>query len=417
MNDGAEALNSVDICQNSTGTTSIYTKTIFASLERVSEIQQSDLYMTVKLRICEASVANLNHVRVTPAFITEIVTNKEAYIGLPLSVDIDNLTEGNFKQLGHMYDADTGRFYSTQIGSFVDFELECQNAEGKANNLALVASVRIMKRNAEVCDAVLELFKRNELKCSFEISCGAYQELDDGTLLIDANESNHFEGAAIVSYPACENAVALDLVAQSKNQSEDDKMDDIKNTEVTAESEAVIASETENAEAVETAEAEETVKVEAEVEEHENAACGKDEPKEEDAACKKKKCGEDAKEDEAKDSPEDEKKDETEDKCAEVEVAEEEVAADAVAESKDSNNELAELKKLIAEMSDSIKNLTDQVASLKEKQEPDIKSIVAEALKDQENIFVDSIKLEGGEKKYGLLESEKPKKPREWTLL
>lgn len=400
-----------------------YTKTIFASLERVSEIQQSDLYMTVKLRICEASVANLNHVRVTPAFITEIVTNKEAYIGLPLSVDIDNLTEGNFKQLGHMYDADTGRFYSTQIGSFVDFELECQNAEGKANNLALVASVRIMKRNAEVCDAVLELFKRNELKCSFEISCGAYQELDDGTLLIDANESNHFEGAAIVSYPACENAVALDLVAQSKNQSEDDKMDDIKNNEVTAESEAVIASETENAEEVETAEvevtaeAEETVKVEAEVEEHENAACGKDEPEEEDAACKKKKCGEDAEEDEAKDSPEDEKKDKTEEKCAEVEVAEEEVAADAVAESQGNNTELAELKKLIAEMSDSIKNLTDQVASLKEKQEPDVKSIVAEALKDQDNIFVDSIKLEGGEKKYGLLESEKPKKPREWTLL
>lgn len=406
-----------------------YTKTIFASLERVSEIQQSDLYMTVKLRICEASVANLNHVRVTPAFITEIVTNKEAYIGLPLSVDIDNLTEGNFKQLGHMYDADTGRFYSTQIGSFVDFELECQNAEGKANNLALVASVRIMKRNAEVCDAVLELFKRNELKCSFEISCGAYQELDDGTLLIDANESNHFEGAAIVSYPACENAVALDLVAQSKNQSEDDKMDDIKNNEVTAESDAVIASETENAEEVETAEvevtaeAEETIKVEAEVEEHENAACGKDEPEEEDAACKKKKCGEDAEEDEAKDSPEDEKKDNPEDKdkpeekCAEVEVAEEEVAADAVAESQSNNTELAELKKLIAEMSDSIKNLTDQVASLKEKQEPDVKSIVAEALKDQDNIFVDSIKLEGGEKKYGLLESEKPKKPREWTLL
>jgi len=46
-------------------------KTCFASV--ISEIQQSDIYLTVKARLFETPGANLNGVRVTPAFLSEIV--------------------------------------------------------------------------------------------------------------------------------------------------------------------------------------------------------------------------------------------------------------------------------------------------------------------------------------------------------
>lgn len=183
---------------------------ILASDAKVSEIQQSDLYMTVRARFFEATDANLNGVRVTPQFIEEIVANENSYVGLPLSADIKNLLAGNYDILGHMYDEKTGEFHSTQVGTFVHYEVEAEDDNG---NEALIADVRIMKRNKKLCKAIAELFAEGRLKFSFEISCGSYSELDDGTLLIDADESNHFEGAAIVSYPACENAVALDLVA------------------------------------------------------------------------------------------------------------------------------------------------------------------------------------------------------------
>lgn len=175
----------------------------------VSEIQQSDIYMTVKARIFETPKANLNGVRVTPAFLSEIVKNKEKYIGLPVCADVKALANGRYDHLGHLYDARTGEFKSAMVGSFYDFEEE--EFEGGAY---LVGYARILKRNKAVCKAIAELFGSDALKFSFEIVCGSYEELDDGTIQIDADESNFLEGAAIVTFPACEDAVALDLVAE-----------------------------------------------------------------------------------------------------------------------------------------------------------------------------------------------------------
>lgn len=191
---------------------------IFASVVDVNEIKQSDMYITVRARLFEATVANLNGVRVTTAFIDDIINNEEEYVGLPLCADVGNLVAGKYTELGHMYDPDTGEFHSSQIGCFISYEKEEQTADHKQNNVALIACARIMKRNKEVCDAVMELFSSNALKFSFELSCGSYAELADGTIQIDADKDNHFVGAAIVSYPACENAVALDLVAAVNEQ-------------------------------------------------------------------------------------------------------------------------------------------------------------------------------------------------------
>ena len=188
-------------------------KFVFASV--ISEIQQSDIYMTVKARICEAPQANLNGARVTEAFIDEIVSNEARYVGLPLYADKKALISGNYNRLGHLYDEKTGEFHSTQIGSFYKFEKEVNG-----DSCALIGYARIPKRNRKLSKAISELFAEGALKFSFEVAVGEYDELDDETILIDASEHNYLEGTAIVTYPACEEAVALELVAQKADEAE-----------------------------------------------------------------------------------------------------------------------------------------------------------------------------------------------------
>jgi hypothetical protein len=259
-------------------------KLVFASV--ISEIKQSDIFMTVKARICEAPAANLNGARVTEDFISEIVDNKERYVGLPLYADVRALINGNYRRLGHLYDSRTGEFHSTQIGSFYDFEKE-ELDEG----CALVGYARIAKRNKKLSKAISELFTDGALKFSFEVAVGEYEELDDGTILIDVSDSNYLEGTAIVTFPACEEAVALELVAQHKAE-QCVEADDIEGgekemadnkvfaTEEVAE-QPVVAEET-NSEAEENSEVTAETTVEANTEE--NAACKEKEKGEEETA-------------------------------------------------------------------------------------------------------------------------------------
>ena len=269
-------------------------KLLFASV--ISEIQQSDIFMTVKARICEAPAANLNGARVTEAFISEIVDNKEQYVGLPLYADVRALVNGNYRRLGHLYDSRTGEFHSTQIGSFYDFEKE--DFDG---GCYLVGYARIAKRNKKLSNALLELFADGALKFSFEVNVGEYTELDDGTIQIDASDSNYLEGTAIVTFPACEDAVALELVAQQNaeqsaeaddNKGGDEEMADNKNLEaeqaveqpVAAEEQPIVAEE-------ENPEADSNVNAEAEAETKVEAAA---ESNTEETACKEKEKAETA---------------------------------------------------------------------------------------------------------------------------
>lgn len=119
----------------------------------ISEIQQSDIYLTVKARLFEAPGANLNGVRVTADFINEIVEHQEKYVGLPLYADVKTLQDGDYVHLGHLYDPDTGDFDSTPIGSFYRFE-----SEETQDGVALIGYVRIMKRDKATCAAITELF-------------------------------------------------------------------------------------------------------------------------------------------------------------------------------------------------------------------------------------------------------------------
>ena len=259
-------------------------KITFASV--ISEIQQSDVFMTVKARICEAPQANLNGARVTEAFIDEIVSNEARYVGLPLYADKKALISGNYTRLGHLYDTKTGEFHSTQIGSFYKFEKQV-NGE----NCYLVGYARIPKRNKKLSKAISELFADNALKFSFELAVGEYEELDDDTILIDASENNYLEGTAIVTYPACEDAVALELVAQKADEAEggESEMAEVENKAEVVETEAA---QPELAEEKIEEVAEEETKVETEETSEETACKDKKNAEEEiteDAACKEKK--------------------------------------------------------------------------------------------------------------------------------
>ena len=179
----------------------------FASV--ISEIEQSDVFMTVRARILETPKANLNGCRVTAAFVDDVVRHKKRYVGLPLYADKKALASGKYDRLGHLYDSRTGEFHSTQIGSFYEFEKEEFD-----DGAYLVGYARIPKRDKDLSKAIAELFADGKLKFSFEIACGEYNELEDGTIEIDASEKNYLEGTAIVTFPACEDAVALEFVAQ-----------------------------------------------------------------------------------------------------------------------------------------------------------------------------------------------------------
>ena len=267
-------------------------KLMFASV--ISEIKQSDVFMTVKARICEAPEANLNGARVTEAFIDEIVSNEARYVGLPLYADVKSLISGKYNRLGHLYDSKSGEFHSTQIGSFYQFEKE-ELEEG----CALIGYARIPKRNKKLSKAISELFADNALKFSFELAVGEYEELDDHTILIDASENNYLEGTAIVTFPACEEAVALQLVAQQADDRKGDAgMAEVQNlAEIQEVEETVETAEAEQT--VETAEQDEAKEEVSEVaEEKSEEAEETEETSEENAACKKKNAEEESEESE-----------------------------------------------------------------------------------------------------------------------
>ena len=173
-----------------------------------SEIKSSRLYMTIKTTMFTVPAPNLNGVECTEEFLDEIVANQKDYIGLPLCADIRKLERGQYDKLGHCYNPVTGKFSSTMIGSFYKFKKE--EIDG---GYALVGYARVLKRNEEICKALAELFAEGNLKFSFEISCGATEEKNN-IVIIDKDDSNFIEGMAVVSFPACPDAVASQLVAE-----------------------------------------------------------------------------------------------------------------------------------------------------------------------------------------------------------
>lgn len=175
-----------------------------------SELQRSKLFMQLKSVLFVADEPNANGVRVSEAFIDDIVEHKQDYVGIPLCVDTELLTRGFYKVLEHNLDKRTHEWNNEQIGTFQDFE-KVTLADGR---IALVGYARMPKRHLKIAMAISELFVNDALKLSFEITCGDIVELEDGTQLIDVSPLNRLEAMSIVSNPACHEAVVEKFVAE-----------------------------------------------------------------------------------------------------------------------------------------------------------------------------------------------------------
>lgn len=244
-------------------------KTLTASAI-ISELQSSEMYLIVRGQLCDTKT-NLNGVRVTESFIDEIVSNESKYQGIPLCADVRGLV--NDRTIGHMYNQATGEFMSAIIGSMQNFE----KITAEDGTSSLVFTARIMKRYGKVCSALSNLFAEHRLKFSFEISAGKYAEDADGTIVIDADEANYLEGAAVVTFPACEDAVAMELVAECLSKGDDAGMQTNEDAKVTETAEAEVTEERdeeivaeEQTEETQTAENSEAVTAESEAEQTED---------------------------------------------------------------------------------------------------------------------------------------------------
>lgn len=177
----------------------------------ISEQKSNDIFLYVTMRMLSTR-PNGNREGVTQAFIDEIVSNTAKYDCLPLYVDINRLRARDYRNLGHMYNPGTGKFESTQIGSLCRFWKESDEY-----GISLMGEARIPKREADVCQCVLELYNIAALNFSFEIKYVPDNTVViEGVRYVDAADTNALTGMAIVSTPAYRESTALSLVAEEK---------------------------------------------------------------------------------------------------------------------------------------------------------------------------------------------------------
>ena len=276
-----------------------------------SELQRSPLFLQITTPMFVADEPNLNNVACTEAFIDDIIANQDQYVGLPLVADVTALVSGDYLSLSHLYDRHTNQYRTASIGTFQEFK-KVELGSGKK---ALVGYARVWKRNKAVCRALSQMFTDDILKFSFEINAGSLQVNENSTEIIDAAADNYLEGMCVVSFPACPEAVAEQLVAEIMIPKDGDSMKDTENkvaeaeAEVKAEAEVAEAAEAEEVKVeaetaeevkVEAAETSEEVKAETEEEDEEEKeeqpeeACNDKKAEDEDAACKEKNASEES---------------------------------------------------------------------------------------------------------------------------
>lgn len=294
---------------------------------------------------------------------------------------------GEWDKLGHCYDPMTGTFSTAIIGSFYKFEKAVTDT-----GCSLIGYARIMKRNEKVCEAIAGLFARNALKFSFEIACGKWEERDDGVFVIGKDSSNYLEGMCVVSFPACPEAVAMQLVAELFGRKEAEPLggiDEVK--EIVAEQAEEVSAEVAEEAHAETAA--EEVQACTETETHDKQACDNPDTKEEQA------CTE----------PEGNKEETAE--------AQTETAEAAVVEIETPNERLAEAEHQVAEisnkMTDALTELANEIKQLRAeieelKKEPEAKEAPEP---EGEHPFMAEIKMNNG---WSLLQKQEHK---EYDLL
>lgn len=186
---------------------------------KILELNNSnDIYMTLNICILSNDV-NYNKAQFTDDFIDGVIANKEMYIGIPFVVNRSKLENGDYDNLSH--ELHNGELKTDQIGSFVDFWKE--EIDG-AN--CLMGSIRVFKRFANTCNAIIELYEKGELETSCEVLVREYLEVtDDGVRKIHYNDGkNTLIASCIVADPAEKRAKATLLIAEAHKKDLDEQM-------------------------------------------------------------------------------------------------------------------------------------------------------------------------------------------------
>ena len=180
------------------------------------EDKLNPVFLSIKLKLAD-NAGNRNNEGITAAFISDLIKRQDEFECLPFYADVKKLLARDYDNLGHMYNKITRKFGTTQIGSLTDFYSETDN-DGV---ISLYATARVPKREYDICVRLVELYELGKLCVSFEVRYNPEFTIEkDGVLFIDANEENALTGMALVSTPACVDAVALDMVAEVADDSD-----------------------------------------------------------------------------------------------------------------------------------------------------------------------------------------------------
>lgn len=172
----------------------------------LSIASMNDIFMVCDM-VYLTTETNLNKVQYSEAFIDYVIEHKDEYVCIPLVVDIDTLLDRDFDHLTHLLK--NNRFGTTSIGSFYDF-YKVKNGDVTE----LRATIRIPKRNEEVCGLLAELHSSDEgLKFSYEMNVYKYTVDEEGVIHVDAGDADPI-GSCVVSIPAVPVAKCQTLVAE-----------------------------------------------------------------------------------------------------------------------------------------------------------------------------------------------------------
>lgn len=182
---------------------------------KIVELQEAnDIYMELTLCILTNQI-NLNKLEFTEDYINGIVENKDRFIGIPLVVNRSKLESG-IGDLTHEFDPKTGKLNTDQVGSFVDF----WSSSDEDGVIELMGLVRVQKRYASVCNALIDLYEADNLEFSCEIFAYGYANKNEetGVRSVDYKYEGYINsliGSAVIDLPAEPKSTARLLVAEA----------------------------------------------------------------------------------------------------------------------------------------------------------------------------------------------------------
>ena len=174
------------------------------------------IFLTVDVKLCD-SVANKNQEGVTEGFINDIVSRQGDHVCLPFYADVKNLLAENYEQLGHLYNKVTRKFGTQMIGSMSEFYSETED-----DVVSLYGKIKVPKRDRDIVYRLVDLYEMGRFAVSVELSYDPREViLKDGAKFIDVSENSSLTGLCLVWRPACDDAYALDMVAEEADDSEE----------------------------------------------------------------------------------------------------------------------------------------------------------------------------------------------------